>query len=111
MLQSGEFCRPFQEYVNKGVDPLIYRYSNDPDVRRLNLGQIGHFTMMVNANSTKIGCGKVQSSKFPYRVIYGCNYTPNGNVFLGTPEGLVPLPAYQVAEGKKGEEGILHINK
>ena len=88
-----------QDYVEKGVDPLIYRDSSDPEVQRHGLGQIGHFTAMVNANSTKIGCAKVHSQKFPYRVIYGCNYQPSGNIIMKTSKGLVPLPAYHVATG------------
>lgn len=64
------------------MDPLIFRGSSDPERRKHGLGQIGHFTAMVNAKTNKMGCSKVFSDNYPFKVIYICNYTPRGNIMM-----------------------------
>jgi len=57
-----------QPYVSKGVDPLIFRSSNDPERVKHKLGDIGHFTAIVNAQTTKVGCARAKDArwKMPY---------------------------------------------
>ncbi|KAJ8322395.1 hypothetical protein KUTeg_000055 [Tegillarca granosa] len=47
-----------------------------------NLGQVGHYTQVVWAKSTKIGCGYAKCGSVYY---YVCNYSPPGNLDINNP--------------------------
>ena len=84
---------------------MVFR--SEADAAKLGLGQIGHFTAMVTAKSTKIGCTEVRSEKFRFKVIYTCNYEKRGNLLRQLQNGTIaPIPAYEKleTEGKKKEE-------
>ena len=57
-----------QPYIAKGVDPLIFRNSDDAERVKHGLGDVGHFTAIVSAKSNKIGCGRVKDQKLEYKV-------------------------------------------
>ncbi|TPP60998.1 hypothetical protein FGIG_08631 [Fasciola gigantica] len=63
----------FDEHMNYTFDTM----QCDPGA------QCGHYTAIVSARTTHIGCGSAmckKSLRFPWRVTVTCNYGPNGNV-------------------------------
>ena len=89
------------------MNPLIFRSSHDKVRLKHNLGQIGHFTAMVNAKSTKMGCAKVASQELTFRVIYACNYSPPGNIIIVSSNGnRVKVPAYEIKEPEGSKSAV-----
>ncbi len=87
-----------KEYVDNGVDPLIFRGPSDSVRISKGLGDIGHFTAMVTAKTTKLGCGKIRDKRLEMRVTYVCNYSPPGNVMMRFRKTgkIQAMPAYEV---------------
>lgn len=73
----------YKQYAEKGLDPLIYVGSGDPLMQEHNLTTTnGHFTAMVNAATSKLGCGKARGDSVLSGVVYVCNYYPAGNIYI-----------------------------
>ncbi|CAM0512276.1 unnamed protein product [Fasciola hepatica] len=69
---ESSFNSWFVEHMNYTFDTM----ECDPGV------QCGHYTQIVSARTTHIGCGSAmckKSVRFPWRVTVTCNYGPNGN--------------------------------
>ncbi|TRY63641.1 hypothetical protein TCAL_12053 [Tigriopus californicus] len=88
----------YKEYVENGIDPLIFRGESDQARNRLQLGQNGHFAQMVTALTTKIGCGKVEGPNLESLRIYICNYHPRGNWMIQMGSQTQAIPAYKALE-------------
>lgn len=88
----------YKEYVENGIDPLVFRGESDQARNRLQLGQNGHFAQMVTALTTKIGCGKVEGSNLESLRIYICNYYPRGNWMIQMGGQTQAVPAYKALD-------------
>ena len=62
------------------MDPLIYRDDSDPSRREHRLGQIGHFTAIVNAKTTQIVVDPTAPAQFELTVLL---LDPDGLVVNG----------------------------
>ena len=63
---------------------MLYR-----SLQGANGQNIGHYTQMMWAETTAGGCAAVGYTDYsipemPYRILYVCNYSPQGN-FIGQP--------------------------
>ena len=72
----------------------------DPLLQRYNLSMTnGHFTAMVNAETTNLGCGVMRHPDL--NTVYVCNYYPAGNIYIrqrssnGIDKSMF-LPAYSI---------------
>jgi hypothetical protein len=82
------------------VDPLIMYEPGHPVRISNDLGDNGHFTAIVAAKSTKMGCGMVRDDVIvPSKVVYVCDYSPQGNIIQRLRAGgpFRPQPAYDAS--------------
>ncbi|CAM0512271.1 unnamed protein product [Fasciola hepatica] len=78
---ESSFNAWFVEHMNYTFDTM----KCDPGV------ECGHYTQIVSARTTHIGCGSAmckKSVRFPWRVTVTCNYGPNGNVIWAKSEAI-----------------------
>ena len=68
----------YKEYIKvDGLNPLTYVGPNDPLLHEHNISITnGHFTAMVNAETTQLGCGVMRDPNL--HTVYVCNYYPAG---------------------------------
>ena len=94
----------YKEYITvDGLNPLKYVGPNDPLLHKHNISITnGHFTAMVNAQTTQLGCGVMRDPNLD--TVYVCNYYPAGNIYIRQRSGRnkyqppkpVFLPAYEI---------------
>ncbi|AET37312.1 uncharacterized protein Ecym_1054 [Eremothecium cymbalariae DBVPG len=73
------------EVVNAWYEEIKYYNFNDVTGTVHNGYDVGHFTQLVWADTTKVGCAVVTCRSQYYFVYTLCEYSPPGNVLDGTP--------------------------